>query len=755
MTPPASATDAPVVSTLALDQLDPKHWPNPRGDVDTASDAFAELSASIAAQGILEPIGVGAELDDGRYPVIFGWRRYTAALVAGVAEVPVRAHPQIADAKAALLAALAENMAREDMTPLAEASAIAKLVELGLTQVDAAAAVGVSERTARERLRLLDLPERIRKLVDAGDVPTTCTRQLQLVADASPEVAVSIAKRVKNGTVKAFQLLDAPQLYHVLELLSRDPQIPIVLLRYSIDPKILGLSPATTKELAARSKKANADEGNSYSGDRLNLHDVPAKLLGEAKAAGKVLDVEHGLFVVGEWVEKVAINAIERTERRAAKRKREREKLKAGKTADSAVDPREHAKAERDALEQALTERCRPHAVEMNAEIGARLRTLTTCNLTDPVGDLIIRLAMDHRGGSQRVGTWAHALPVVDPGRKLQDFATLATEQAAAEIVCAIVAAACSDGRATGNDHDAGCGDWAMAGLYDAAVDVALALQLLPVRAVRLVTARKRMWHELRGYRLRGARRRILVELAAETAGLGAADLCVRSRAYRLDLPAGIVDVDPHIPSHLDRFDDALAQLLELGEVAGVERDGDLHYTITAAGTAALATTPGPEPRLEDIDGIGIELQLVDEEPPESDELVVKLPRPEQSVPSKQRRGRILELLAEHPGITIPELAEAMAIKQNWFYRFLPALVDEGLVRKDGRGWHLVAVGPAADVVIVHVTPTHGGGEPVEAELQPDPGATNARKVIYTASRTAAWVAASRIVDLPAESAAA
>lgn len=57
---------------------------------------------------------------------------------------------------------------------------------------------------------------------------------------------------------------------------------------------------------------------------------------------------------------------------------------------------------------------------------------------------------------------------------------------------------------------------------------------------------------------------------------------------------------------------------------------------------------------------------------------------------SGTRGNEALELVKQHPGITIPELAERMGIKQNYLYRVLPGLQKEGLVRKEGRGWHAV-----------------------------------------------------------------
>jgi hypothetical protein len=53
------------------------------------------------------------------------------------------------------------------------------------------------------------------------------------------------------------------------------------------------------------------------------------------------------------------------------------------------------------------------------------------------------------------------------------------------------------------------------------------------------------------------------------------------------------------------------------------------------------------------------------------------------------RSAQALQLVSEHPGITIPELAEAMNIKQNYLYRVMPGLAEEGKVTKSGRGWHL------------------------------------------------------------------
>ena len=80
--------------------------------------------ASIKAQGLLEPVVVGpALLDDGRHPLIAGWRRLAACAAAGQDTIEVHERGDLTDERAALRAALAENVARQDMTPTAEAHA--------------------------------------------------------------------------------------------------------------------------------------------------------------------------------------------------------------------------------------------------------------------------------------------------------------------------------------------------------------------------------------------------------------------------------------------------------------------------------------------------------------------------------------------------------------------------------------------------------------------------------------------------------
>ncbi len=753
--------------TLPLEQLDPAHWPNPRGDVDTTSPAFADLQASIAAQGILEPIIVGpalAELD-GRHPIIAGWRRYTAALAAGMADVPVHHRPDIADRRAALRAALAENMAREDMTPIAEASAIATLVELGDTQVEAAKAVGVSERTARERLRLLELPAAVRQAIDAGHVPTTCTRQLQVIADASAVAAREIAKKIEDGSVRAYDLLADERLDRVLSGLSA--KAGLVKLTSWTSLSALSLPKETSKDLRDRNKKAMG----YGDGGQINIDpaSVGKALLDGAAADGKLvrLTMPYGdvVYLAGaDWHEKAAQAAVKRAEDAAAQRKPNTHAHVAPPApvagGDEQEDPEQRERRERqearDQLEDEIDERARPHAAHMNTELGRRLRDLTSIAIDGPVARVLIELGLvvDSDGPAFAIEGYR----LVDPDNRWAQYSTTyedgafeaweaaireasTPEHAAAEIVKPIIACVFADPRSGGGVIGASVACLVLPELEQHVRAAALALDVLPERAVRLHAARSELDEERVMHRHQADRRRILHEL--EKGRLDLETLFTRANAWGRE--CGALECVAVAVHRRHDFDAALEQLADAGHVKRKTVATADTVTITAAGRTVLHAPPSLAPIIADIDA-GAEL------PDEPDE-----PHDDDAGNGVTRRSQVLALIDAQPGITIPELAERMAIKQNTLYRLLPSLVEEGKLRKEGRGWYPqleITAAPAPDVVVVvHVTPTTGG-DPVEAELQPDPVKRGQRKVIYTTSRTEAWVAENRITDLPTEDAA-
>lgn len=177
---PAAAADAQardmLPSTLPLSKLQAGKY-QPRTRMDEGS--LYELAESIKSQGVMQPILVRPVGDPAlaRYEIIAGERRFRAAQLAGLAEVPVlvKAVPD----EAAAVMALIENIQREDLNPLEEAQGLKRLVdEFGLTHEQAAQAVGRSRSAASNLLRLLNLAAPVQQMLMAGDVDMGHARAL-------------------------------------------------------------------------------------------------------------------------------------------------------------------------------------------------------------------------------------------------------------------------------------------------------------------------------------------------------------------------------------------------------------------------------------------------------------------------------------------------------------------------------------------------------------------------------------------------
>ncbi len=187
--------DAPP-SSLKVSQLQAgKYQPRTRMD----EGALNELADSIRTQGIMQPILV-RPLGSGKaakYEIIAGERRFRAACLAGLEEVPVLVR-EVADENAAVMA-LIENIQREDLNPLEEAQGVKRLLdEFGLTHEQAAQAIGRSRSATSNLLRLINLAEPVQTMLLAGDIDMGHARAL-LAVDAANQIMLAnevIAKRL-------------------------------------------------------------------------------------------------------------------------------------------------------------------------------------------------------------------------------------------------------------------------------------------------------------------------------------------------------------------------------------------------------------------------------------------------------------------------------------------------------------------------------------------------------------------------------
>ncbi|MDO8787215.1 MAG: ParB/RepB/Spo0J family partition protein [Sulfuritalea sp.] len=191
---------------LAVGALQPGKY-QPRTRMDPGS--LEELAASIKAQGLIQPISV-RPVSTGHYEIIAGERRWRAAQIAGLAEVPVLIRDIPDDA--ALAMSLIENIQREDLNPLEEAAGIQRLIdEFKMTHQQAADAVGRSRSAATNLLRLLLLAKPAQDMLMAGDIEMGHARAL-LPLSKSEQGRVAALVADKGFSVRETERLVARQL---------------------------------------------------------------------------------------------------------------------------------------------------------------------------------------------------------------------------------------------------------------------------------------------------------------------------------------------------------------------------------------------------------------------------------------------------------------------------------------------------------------------------------------------------------------
>ena len=177
--PEPSADDASVTS-LPVREIEPDPE-QPRKTFDETT--LAELSQSIAENGLLQPIAVRPKKAGPGYIIIAGERRWRAARMAGLDEVPVLIK-DVTDEQAAALA-LIENLQREDLDPIEEAEGCQQLIEkYGLTQETAAKRLGKSRSSLANTLRLLALPDPVRDQVRTGKLSAGHAKALLGLSDS-------------------------------------------------------------------------------------------------------------------------------------------------------------------------------------------------------------------------------------------------------------------------------------------------------------------------------------------------------------------------------------------------------------------------------------------------------------------------------------------------------------------------------------------------------------------------------------------
>lgn len=196
--------EEPLPTSLKVKQLQAgKYQPRTRMD----EGALNELADSIRTQGVMQPILVRplTGKPGGKYEIIAGERRFRAACLAGLEEVPVLVR-EVADENAAVMA-LIENIQREDLNPLEEAQGVKRLLdEFGLTHEQAAQSIGRSRSATSNLLRLLNLAEPVQTMLLAGDIDMGHARAL-LALDAAKQIMLANEVIAKGMSVRETEKL--------------------------------------------------------------------------------------------------------------------------------------------------------------------------------------------------------------------------------------------------------------------------------------------------------------------------------------------------------------------------------------------------------------------------------------------------------------------------------------------------------------------------------------------------------------------
>lgn len=245
---PASAGPTDNLTSLPVDLIQRGRF-QPRRDFNP--DSLQELADSIAVQGVVQPIVV-RRVEENRYEIIAGERRWRASQQAGLSEIPVVIRD--VNDQTAMAMGLIENIQRDDLNPLEEAGALHRLLnEFDLTHQEIARAVGKSRTTVTNLLRLLDLNPDVKQMIEEGRIEMGHARALLGLKEALQSEAA------RQVTLQGLSVRETEKLVRRLQGAdetagrSRPPA--------KEDPNVRSLESNLTEKLGARVKLQQGSGG--------------------------------------------------------------------------------------------------------------------------------------------------------------------------------------------------------------------------------------------------------------------------------------------------------------------------------------------------------------------------------------------------------------------------------------------------------------------------------------------------------------
>jgi ParB family chromosome partitioning protein len=240
--PTENSSSAQFLKTLPIDLIQRGKY-QPRRNFD--QDKLQELADSISAQGVIQPIVV-RPVENGRYEIIAGERRWRASQLASLQEIPVVVHE--VDDQAAMAMALIENIQRDDLNPLEEANALHRLLnEFGLTHQQIAKAVGKSRTSVTNFLRLLELAEPVKKMLELRQLDMGHAKAILGLKEADQ---IKAAKQVFD---QGLSVRETEKLVRRMQGISETSSKPESnkALKTKINPDVLRLQNSLSEKLGA------------------------------------------------------------------------------------------------------------------------------------------------------------------------------------------------------------------------------------------------------------------------------------------------------------------------------------------------------------------------------------------------------------------------------------------------------------------------------------------------------------------------
>lgn len=203
---------------IPIEKVEPRS-DQPRSVFDQST--LQELADSIREFGMIQPITV-RKLDSGYYQIIAGERRWRAARMVGLKDVPIRVIE--ADDKRSMELAMVENLQREDLNPIEEAKGFRTLIEdYGMTQEEASQSIGKSRSAIANSMRLLNLPPPVLAMVEDGDISAGHARALLTIREEANQLRLATKVVEESLSVRQTENL-ANKFYQMSEKQEKQPE---------------------------------------------------------------------------------------------------------------------------------------------------------------------------------------------------------------------------------------------------------------------------------------------------------------------------------------------------------------------------------------------------------------------------------------------------------------------------------------------------------------------------------------------------